>query len=215
MDLKSVSPARHGEARQEPEKRSANTPTAANAQDVIADDAGVDTKCHDGGTFGNDGNGGVGVDTKGEQVAAFGNDVIGFIRVRKRKLKGGHPSVRTFPSFYGQRATSSTSFDLVRAVRVGGKPRHEFLLGLGSQKNIDRHGRHDLCWFWSSAVRWMVKHGLAEDQCRRLIAEMVRKGARLPTIAQCEEHARIWPAWGDSAINEFMRLRPADAEVAS
>jgi hypothetical protein len=168
-----------------------------------APDSSVDTKCRSTQTFGNDGNGGTDVDTKCVADATFGNDAVGFVRVRKRKLKGGQPSIRALPSFYGERGTSAMSFDLVRAVRVGGKPRHEFVLGLGSQKNIER----DLCWFWAHAVHRMVKHGLAEDQRRRVIAEMVRKGARLPTTAQCKDHARNWPH-NQAEISEIIRVSP-------
>jgi hypothetical protein len=129
----------------------------------------VDIKVGSCEHFGND----TDVDTKCCVDAEFGNDAgIGFIRVRKRKLKGGH-------GFYGKRATSSVSFDLVRAVRVDGKPRHEFLLGFGSQKDIECN--HDLCRFWVHAIHRMTRHELAEEQRQRLISEMVRKGARLPT----------------------------------
>jgi hypothetical protein len=144
----------------------------------------------------------------------------GFIRVRKRKLKG--------------LAASSMSFDLVRALRVNGKPRHEFVLGLGSQKDAD----HDwaLCQFWVHAIQRMAKRGLAEDRRQRLIAEMVRKGARVPTIAQCEKFAAAEDRWSRrhaemvrkgeyvpifapsaksgpsslAAIKEFMRWPPPD-----
>jgi uncharacterized coiled-coil protein SlyX len=40
----------------------------------------------------------------------------------------------------GAMATASASFDIVRAVRVGGKPRHVFVLGLGSQKDVETAG---------------------------------------------------------------------------
>jgi hypothetical protein len=169
-----------------------------------ADIAGdVDTKSEQFPTFGNDDVGGV--DTKSRPLVNFGNDGIGFIRVRKRKLKGGHPSVRErireWPGYYSERARESASFDLVRAVRVDGKPRHQFVLGLGSQKDRERQG---LEWFWVRAIYRMAKHGLADDQRQRLIAEMVRKGARLPTLAKCEEHARIWPH-DQSATNEIIQ----------
>src|SRR5262245_29783500 len=89
----------------------------------------VDTKPTDSGIFGNDA-----VDTKGRAIATFGNDAtIGFIRTRKRKIKGGHPDWREYRALNGKLATTSISFDLVRAVRVNGKPRHEFVLGFGSQ----------------------------------------------------------------------------------
>jgi hypothetical protein len=149
---------------------------------------GVDTKTLSGERFGNDGNGDADVDTKCLAGSTIGNDGIGFIRVRKRKLKGGHPQWRAYRTRTGRLVSTSQSFDLVRAVRVNGKPRHQFVLGLGSQKNLDRN--HDLGWFWSHAIRKMIRHGFSEDQRQRLIAQMVRKGARLPTIAECENHGR-------------------------
>jgi len=86
-----------------------------------------------------------------------------------------------------------------------------FVLGLGSQK--DKDGEHTLCWFWERAIRSMAKHGLTEGQRQHLIAEMARKGARLPTIAQCEGHVRNeehicehygWPR-PNPAITELMQ----------
>lgn len=71
--------------------------------------------------------------TKHRDGGTFGNYRLGFIRLRKRSLKGYDPSWREYRP--GVRATASTSFDLVRAVRVDGKPRHDFVLGLGSIKN--------------------------------------------------------------------------------
>jgi hypothetical protein len=157
---------------------------------------GVVTKRRAGATIDNDGT----VDTKSDTRARFDNDAIGFIRVRKRKLKGGSRDWRDYRARNGTLATTSASYDLVRAVRVNGKPRHEFVLGLGSQKDIELNS---FAWFWTRAIRRMTKHGLAEDRRQRLIAEMVRKGARLPTIAQCEEHARNWPR-NQTAIDELL-----------
>jgi hypothetical protein len=144
----------------------------------------VDTKLRSCANFGNDG----GVGTKSFSCEPFGNDdgLVGFIRVRKRKLKGGHPQWRAYNARAGRLATTSASFDLVRAVRINGKPRHEFLLGLGSQK--DRDSDNEVVWFWVHAVRRMKRHDLTDQQRRRLAAEMVRKGARLPTVVQCRKH---------------------------
>jgi hypothetical protein len=66
-------------------------------------------------------------------------------------------------------------------VRVNGKPRHEFVLGLASQK--DNVEQSDRCWFWVHAVRQMTEHGISEPQRHRLIIEMIRNGAKLPTSA--------------------------------
>jgi hypothetical protein len=88
-------------------------------------------------------------------------------------------------------ATSATSFDLVRAVRVNGKPRHEFLLGLGSQKDYEDDAK--VVPFWATAISQMAWHKIADHQRSRLIADMVRKGARLPTPEQCTRHLECEP----------------------
>ena len=103
----------------------------------------VDTKSDPWVAFGNDD-----VDTKCPDSGTIGNDTIGFIRVRKRKIKGGHAEWRDYHAANGTLAETSASFDLVRAVRVNGKPRHEFVLGLGSQKNVLWASK--LAWFWSA-----------------------------------------------------------------
>lgn len=142
----------------------------------------VDTKRRAGENFGNNG----AVDTKSCTSAAFGNDGnrIGFIRVRKRKLKGGHPSWRAARAGMGRLASTSISFDLVRGVRVGGKPRHQFVLGLGSQK--DNVTGHVAALMLRHAVIRMMRHGLDESQRRALLTELIRKGARRPSVAECE-----------------------------
>ena len=89
------------------------------------DGVDVDPKCDVDDAFGND-DGGGDVDTKLPHGRKFGNDALGFIRVRKRTLK---------PHRWTGAARSSASFDLVKAIRVDGKPRHKFILGLGSQKH--------------------------------------------------------------------------------
>jgi hypothetical protein len=141
------------------------------------------------------------VDTKRRTRVEFGNDAVGFIRVRKRKLKGG--------STYSRQALASASYDLVRAVRVNGKPRHQFVLGLGSQKEeTDRRARAP--WFWFDALDRMTRHGLTAPQRQRLVAEMVRKGARLPTIEQCQGYA----GWGgriEAALPELISIIEAAA----
>jgi hypothetical protein len=174
-------------------------PIATQANGSDAADACVDTKYRGVDIFGNDSS----VGTKRHTRVAFGNDAVGFIRVRKRKLKDRRAR-------NGMLATASaSSYDLVRAVRVNGKPRHAFVLGLGSLKDHECAG--GLVWFWVGAVRRMVRRGLAEYQRQRLLAEMARKGARLPTIAQCEIPARIFPAEHD----EFVRwLQYRAGEVA-
>jgi hypothetical protein len=140
--------------------------------------SGVVTKCNAGGTF--------------------GNDTAGFIRVRKRELKGGHPLWRT-------RATASRSFDLVRAVRVNGKPRHLFVLGLGSQKSAAR-GDLEIARFWGRAVARMTAHGLEEHQRRRLIDEMIRKGALAPRPEHCERARTMMPPTQRAGLDEILPL---------
>jgi hypothetical protein len=138
----------------------------------------VDTKPDTRVAFGNDGNSGsANVDTKSSCVSRFGNDGVGFIRVRKRKLNGGHP-------LWAYRARASKSFDLVKAVRIDGKPRHKFVLGLGSQK--DTATGRDAAYLLLVAIGRMKSHGLNEPQRRALLTELIRKGVRRPTITECE-----------------------------
>src|SRR6516165_10219869 len=168
---------------------------------------GVDTKPHQVRTFGNDGSAAAEVVTKTGQCYPFDN--YGFIRVRKRRLKAGDPNARTWRRYL---SLTSQSFDLVKAVRIDGKPRHKFVLGLGSQQQKADDGRpvSNLCWFWVRAVWRMIRHGLTPEQRRRLIAEMARKGARLPTTAECEKHrSSSWP--GAAAIAEIV---PVIADAA-
>jgi hypothetical protein len=181
---------------------------AALRDELAAETAsGVDTKHTAGETFGNDNADAISVDTKSEPCVAFGNDAIGFIRVRKRKLKGpAHPEWREYCAQTGMLATTAMSFDLVRAVRVNGKPRHQFMLGLGSQKDVERHGRTH-CWFWASVVYRMTRQGLSDRQRRWLIAEMVNKGARLPTPAEFQQHLAAWPDH-EPEINEVLDSVP-------
>jgi hypothetical protein len=132
-------------------------------------------KSTDVAKFGNDGD----VVTKGRAGPTFGNYRLGFIRTRKRHLKGGAAEWREYRAHKGIMVTSSTSFDLVRATRIDGKPRHKFVLGLGSLK--DKMRDHELAWFWLRALWRMKRHGLDPEQRHALAKEMIRKGATLPT----------------------------------
>jgi hypothetical protein len=76
-------------------------------------------------------------------------------------------------------------------VRINGKPRHEFVLGLGSQKDKGRR----VMELWTAAVARMRRHGIPEEEQRRILAEMVRKGARPPTLADCQDYGRNWGRW--------------------
>jgi hypothetical protein len=139
----------------------------------------VVTKSNGVVTFGNDG---VSVVTKPTAGVSFDNYAM-FIRVRRRKLKGGSPQVRRNPQYYGPRPTESASFDVVRAVRVDGKPRQKFLCGLGSIKQ--GLNDHDALRFWVSALCRMTRADF-DAQCRRKIVLLAHaKGAPLPPLANC------------------------------
>jgi hypothetical protein len=150
----------------------------------------VDTKSDPRDAFGND----------GEIELNFGNDTPGFVRVRKRSC-----------SSHG--ATASWSFDVVRAFRVNGKPRHKFMLGLGSQRRIVTDveywgdGGSELIRFWMRAIGRMRRHGITEERRRSLVAEMVRKGAHWPTTSQCREFLRVWPQY-QAEVKGLMALKP-------
>ncbi len=123
------------------------------------------------------------VDTKCLSELTFGNDAIGFIRVRHRKLKG-NPD----PDYARHYITASASFDLVRAVRIDGKPRHKFILGLGSwQQGETRNSDGKAFQFWAHAFYRLIKHGFDVTQRRRPADEMVRKGGPLPTFRSCRQ----------------------------
>jgi len=132
------------------------------------------------------------VDPKSTRPGKFGNDSIGFIRVRRRRLKFGG---------------TSANYDIVRAVRVNGKPRHQFVLGLGSQKSWEAGRVAALLLI--IAVGRMRDHGLNESQRRALLSELIRKGARLPTIADCEswKHDKSWAPHADDVIG-WLRAAP-------
>jgi hypothetical protein len=118
--------------------------------------------------------------TKNALHVVFGN--YGFIRVRRRTRGAPWPS----NSCKGL----SRSFDLVRAVRINGKPRHRFILGLGSQKEGD--DAHYF-YFWIRAFRKLRRHGL---DAHRFADAMVRKGAQPPP--PCEQAKTNWPFHADT-----------------
>jgi hypothetical protein len=76
-------------------------------------------------------------------------------------------------------------------VRIDGKPRQKFLFGLGSLQEPSQHNPMFM-WFWIGAVARMRRRGMSDDQCRRLLAEIIRKGARKPTPQECENFHRAW-----------------------
>jgi hypothetical protein len=112
-----------------------------------------------------------------KETNAGNSTTIGFVRVRKRKLTG---------------KTASVSYDLVRAVRVNGKPRHKFVMTLGSQKNtLQGCGLAD---FWMSFfLRKQRDRGLSKDQCWDIARKMIAKGARLPTLDSCKRYKETLP----------------------
>src|SRR6516225_7304199 len=104
---------------------------------------------------------------------------IGFIRVRNRKL-----SPRSPEKVWGTvRPTAAASYDIVRAVRVNGKPRHEFVLGLGTRGNNDTS--RDNVWFWMGALERMIEHGLTKAQRDHFVSALVRKGVAIPSSKEC------------------------------
>ena len=109
--------------------------------------------------------------------AAFGNDAM-FVRVRRRKLKGAYRNWRGG----GKPITASTSFDVVHAIRVDGKPRHKFLFGLGSLKTP--HTSWGLARFWDHALHRMHRHDLDERRRLQLIAALLRKRVARPPPAE-------------------------------
>ena len=120
---------------------------------------------------------------------------VGFIRVRKRKLKpkyrwskgkdkwGCHYKIYSKP-------TESVTYDLVRAVRINGQPRHKFILCFGSPvsrwyksysagSTIER--------FWARAFAGMAHLGFTEVQQFQIAEKLKRKGIPLPSVKECEE----------------------------
>jgi phage-related protein len=96
---------------------------------------------------------------------------VGFIRMRKRQTKT-----------WGDAA----NYDIVRAVRINGKPTHQFVLGLGSVHEGNQNSGN--VTFWMDAIERMTKHGLSPSERAYFVAACERKGARLPTRQQCMAH---------------------------
>ena len=154
----------------------------------------VVSECHAGERIGNDGGsssdpvvskagagariGNDGVVSKCRVDETIGNDVAMFVRVRRRKIKGGHPEWRLYRERTGALRTASASYDLVRAVRIDGKTRQKFVLGLGSLKHPA--SERELARFWWRALRRMISHGLSEERRAGVVLELERKGVPLP-----------------------------------
>ena len=129
------------------------------------DNDAVVSEGSDGATFGND--------------AAPVNDIAMFVRVRRRTLKGGHPEWREYRERTGSIVKASASYDVVRAVRVNGKPRHKFVCGLGSIKQNGNPRDHER--FWTSALCRMIRAGLSPASRSKIIKLAIAKGA--PTLS--------------------------------
>jgi hypothetical protein len=130
----------------------------------------------------------------------------GFIRARRRQL---HKYLRYKTRYQKHYPKISTSFDIVRAVRINGEPRHVFVLGLGSQHDLEFY-QGAVLRFWLCAISSMKRHGLSDSQRSRVASDMVRKGARLPTVEDCDREAdycREHPSyWGCEHLDEIVRL---------
>jgi hypothetical protein len=165
----------------------------------------VDTNPAVDNTIGNDK-----VDTKHPAVGGFDNDgTIGFVRVRKRKLKGGHPDWRRYRAARSVLTLSSASYDLVKAERVNGMPRHKFILGLGSLK--ERPRENDVIWFWARAFQSMRRHGLTKQQGHHVASALARKGVDRITPEHCAHLKEGWPFMADIADEIMCWLSEAEA----
>jgi hypothetical protein len=149
--------------------------------------------------------------TKGTAIVPT-STTIGFVRVRRRVLKGGnYRDIYYTKRAYAGRATASTSYDIVRAERVDGKPRHRFVLGLGSLKEPRIRDPEDdprirdhyyvrevnLPRFWANAFRRMRLYGLDESQRRHIANQMLHKGAPLPTAEMLKPPTSQQQDYGD------------------
>lgn len=120
---------------------------------------------------------------------------VGFIRVRKRRLKdkwrwrqnskGNWRKVRDKNA-----PTESRSYDLVRAVRINGEPRHKFVLGFGSPVSKYVSVRRGITLFWARSFYRMTRHGFSKDQRFHVAEKLKRKGIPLPTVKECREERR-------------------------
>ena len=94
----------------------------------------------------------------------------GFIRVRRRKLKPKYewytPSRGMYAGISRKReipnsAVEVLNYDLVRAVRINGQPRHKFVLGFGSPASASNGmgERRGITFFWMHSFDRMEEHG--------------------------------------------------------
>jgi hypothetical protein len=148
----------------------------------------------------------------------------GFIRVRRRKLKPkyrwskGKDKWGCHYKIWDKTAPTSLSYDLVRAVRINGQPRHKFVLGFGSPVG-SRWGQSPI-EFWMRVLRRTKGHGFTKAQQSQIIEQLKRKGIPLPTLAECKkrkaqslEIQKANPGWPCSperydAVIAFVRRKP-------
>lgn len=134
--------------------------------------------------------------SKGAARRPFGNDVAVFVRVRKRKLKmkwvhGRRRNICYRCKRFDNLPTVSASYDVVRAVRINGKPRQKFIAGLGSlQTPISTWG---LLWFWRDALAKIQI--FSERQRSSIFAGLIRKGVGTVTKADCQEFVEHYKNW--------------------
>jgi hypothetical protein len=112
-----------------------------------------------------------------------------FVRIRRRKLNGWASCGRT----------ASASYDLVQAVRINGKPRQKFVMGLGSLKTP--HDDTELFWFWHGVIYKLRE--IDAEQRGSIIAELMRKGVPLPSEESCEKYRYV----DNRVINEIADIR--------
>jgi hypothetical protein len=113
------------------------------------------------------------------------DETVGFIRVRKRKLK---------PDYLG-RIRESVSYDLVRAVRINGKPRHKFVLGFGSP--VSRY-YDSAVPFWGRVFARTAHHGFSKPQQFQIADQLRRKNIPLPTVKECKAAKAEAIEWNES-----------------
>jgi hypothetical protein len=125
---------------------------------------------------------------------------VGFIRVRKRKLKPkyrwskGKDKWGCHYKIWDKSAQTAVSYDLVRAVRISGQPRHKFVLGFGSPVS---RWYNSVEPFWARAFASMARHGLSKAQQFEIAEKLRRKRIPLPSVNECEQ--------GDDVLIAFIR----------
>jgi hypothetical protein len=142
---------------------------------------------------------------------------VGFIRVRKRKLKPKYRWSKSKDKFgchykiWDKSAPTSLSYDLVRAVRINGQPRHKFVLGFGSPVS---RWNESVVPFWGRVFQRTAKHGFTKDQQFAIADQLKRKGIPLPTVKECKAAKAKTIEW-DAAYPDFASPPEAyDAVIA-